>query len=319
MSPRVLLWLPVLLLLNVANGWVLKRWLDDWFRNFFLNRWLDNRFHNHAGSLDRPIEIHDNRELLSMGHGTAVKKWCCGNICCSGKRFCCNGECILPSAYKDDGYYRGRPGWKADLKREFDNIPSRYQEIGCEDLEIAHVRSWENIKKFTTIAIDNGDWHDLEEHVKLLFRFDSEAVVWFSLSRRPKSTRWISHKVYLGEDLVEMNQQYRTRCLCLIEALKHRNDDEYKYLWANDLLLMMNSAPANLRWGCGSPNSSVGKYLDPMGNAERRMTKKEKTWLREYGSKTFKFYGQTCSPCDCKNAVWSTSATSNMREYYVCP
>jgi len=319
MNPRVLLWLTVLLLLNVANGWVPIRWVDA--NRWVPNRWVDtsgwydwvNWIYNHLGSLVFP---NDDRHLLSLPQAAIVKK-CCVSGCCAEKLFCCKGECTRTSANKEDHVIK-RSAFKSDLKRLFREIPEQYQNIGCKNRHISHVRSWKMIKKLTEDAIKNEDWDHLKEHVKLLFTIDREAVVWYRAGAEnlPSS---ISHLKYLTNDLIRLNYRYRELSLCLVDALKYRNGDDYKNLWTNDLLGYMNSAPANLRWGVGTINKGIGQNLDPMGNDERLFTEKEYKWYSKFGSLPLKFVGNACSPCNCYEAAFrSTSATRDFEEFYVC-
>ena len=47
---------------------------------------------------------------------------------------------------------------------------------------------------------------------------------------------------------------------------------------ANKFRSYVNSAPANLRYGDPKQNSAIGKFVDPMGDQNQKMTPKEKQW-----------------------------------------
>ena len=45
------------------------------------------------------------------------------------------------------------------------------------------------------------------------------------------------------------------------------------------LLQILNSSPANLRYGCSSDNIAIGKNTDPMGDKNYDATNKENHWM----------------------------------------
>lgn len=73
-----------------------------------------------------------------------------------------------------------------------------------------------------------------------------------------------------------------------IDFTKHNDDIDVKTKNCNNICKIIrkaNSAPANLRFGDSSTNEGIGNRLDPMGNKDKKLTKKEARLLTRYGYK----------------------------------
>lgn len=208
-----------------------------------------------------------------------------------------------------------RPSFKSTVIRLFQarcSATNQFSTCSGNSVHLAHVHSWQQIRDLTTVYIQGKSWMQLIQSVQLLFQVDRSAVVWV---RSGGSMQSLSHRSYMSPSLVTLNAQY------LRSALKYINDIKKLPSKSNvvDLLTVLNSAPANLRYGQGPINSSIQGKLDPMGNSNQKMTAKEKRWLSIYRDmpKSVRS-GTSCSRCSCSKAVWSSSATSDGQNYYVC-
>lgn len=84
------------------------------------------------------------------------------------------------------------------------------------------------------------------------------------------------------------------------------------------LKLYVFNAPANLRYSVGSLNSRIKAKLDPMGNQDQVLTKKELDWSKYEKVESMPVkQGTVCSKCFCQNAITSSSASSDDINYYV--
>jgi len=181
-------------------------------------------------------------------------------------------------------------------------------------VHLAHVRSWERIRDFTIDVISVNNWRSLRGMVDFLFEIDGQAVIWIGLE---PSKQAMLHKDYMGADLIIRNEKLRAQSHCLINQLEMGVTEQKK----TDLLKLMNSAPANLRYGIGTINSSIQGHFDPMGNIHQHYTFNEMMWVHTYSSSTRQVKaGVNCSKCSsgCGAAVTSSSASEDEINYYVC-
>ena len=137
-------------------------------------------------------------------------------------------------------------------------------------LHLAHVFPWAAIDK----CVDDLDnQNTLDEFVKLIFKVDEEAIApqqWL-LERSPVSEELpmsdmpVPHTDYLY-DLIDLNKEMMGEALdnCKVG----QNLDRCKKV--------LNSSPANLRFGYGKVNGIIHDRLDLMGDTFGEMTKKER-------------------------------------------
>jgi len=238
--------------------------------------------------------------------------------CCDSQSNCFGNKC-----YRNEVLMRrtsARPAFLPNVQEGFRARCKAIQQYpwypmcSGNSVHLAHVRSWEKIRDYTIDVIRDTNWGALRGMVDVLFQIDEEAVIWYDLEPWKKV---MLHKKYMGADLILLNEQLRAQSHCLVNQLEMGVTEEKK----TDLLKLMNSAPANLRYGIGTINSSIQGHLDPMGNIRQHYTSKEITWVHGYSSSTRQVQaGESCVKCNggCGRAVSSSSASEDGSNYYVC-
>lgn len=194
----------------------------------------------------------------------------------------------------------------------------QYPFCNGSNVNLAHVRSWQKISGTITALISASDWITLKQNIDFLFKIDSEAVVWVGPGPVKQT---LTHQNYMGNQLITVNGQYRTTCHCRVDAIANASTAAEKSTYTTDLAKLMNSAPANLRYGLGNPNKAIQAYLDPMGNYIQKSTFKEKYWLNHFGAEARGVQaGTVCNECTlgCDGAMASSSASKDGDNYYVC-
>ena len=91
--------------------------------------------------------------------------------------------------------------------------------------------------------------------------------------------------VYNQEEVLDYNDNILRKINDSIRSTvlaKLKNDPDI-----NEILKLLNSAPANLRYGYARANVQIQAYVDPMGNDEKELTYKEKAML--YATHTNRF------------------------------
>ena len=212
--------------------------------------------------------------------------------------------------------------WKNSINTMFLGQCTQFHQFStCSGAHLAHVLSWKALCDKSEEFYDRKDFKFLKDFVDYLFEIDSNAKVWIGgASRNYAAKTAISHKDYMGIPLSDLNVKF------------YNDSSEIVNNWANgvdkndgkirEFLQLLNSAPANLRYGTGTENVSIGKLLDAMGDGNQQMTKKEKRWLdiihgdsicREVEA------GKTCAKCrSCNEACKSSSASIDSNNFYVC-
>ena len=138
---------------------------------------------------------------------------------------------------------------------------------------LAHVVSWTGIETIvnawnTAGKQKPGGW-DLRPFAKYLFEVDHDACVY-----DPQNpTVCTLHNTILnlnGGALMKKNNQMRTKVLA--EIVKHKPS-------IRKIKNLLNSAPANLRYGSTLRNTQIQGWLDPMGDNTKGLTTKEKSLI----------------------------------------
>jgi len=147
---------------------------------------------------------------------------------------------------------------------------------------LAHVVSWKGIETIVNAwnkAGKQAAW-DLRPFAEYLFEVDTEACVYNP--NNPKHT-CVPHTKILNNNkgaLMKKNTAMRTKVLA--EINKNQPDiDEIKKL--------LNSAPANLRYGSTQINGNIQGWLDPLGDNTNGLTTKEKSLIYVTDDKCFNY------------------------------
>ena len=93
---------------------------------------------------------------------------------------------------------------------------------------------------------------------------------------KPKEDFIPRHATYMGNTLLTYNSNFSKEAEKIADDWANgRNQNDAT---ANKFRSYVNSAPANLRYGDPKQNSAIGKFVDPMGDQNQKMTPKEKQW-----------------------------------------
>ena len=207
---------------------------------------------------------------------------------------------------------------------------------------LCHVFSWNDMHEMTVYLLQNilnnvnkvTAESELTTLITALFDIDSSAIVSLRPDRPPLPTE-MSHQTYLGPELIQMNDNKRQEAFDLRDGLLSQLNtaQAYNEMAAADLknlFHILNSAPANLRYGRQSLNAGIKRKLDPMGNILGYMTTKERNWHKIWDSimgstgkhTTLKTKtGTVCSTCiqqSCDYAARSSSTSIDGVNWYVC-
>merc|ERR1712141_667618 len=133
----------------------------------------------------------------------------------------------------------------------------------------------------------------LTNFVRLIFEVDANAWVpslWTSLSQ-PNPGSFTTQSNYLKNMAI---YKKTNKGLTRIGDMQSRNTKmEQEAIQAvknggngnkNLLKVLLNSAPANLRWGSGDPNRDISDRLDPIGTPQQRLTDKEGRLSSKFGT-----------------------------------
>ena len=136
---------------------------------------------------------------------------------------------------------------------------------------------------------------------------------------KPKEDFIPRHATYMGNTLLTYNSNFSKEAEKIADDWANgRNQNDAT---ANKFRSYVNSAPANLRYGDPKQNSAIGKFVDPMGDQNQKMTPKEKQWhimFDDLQCKKADSNWTICTECNCNNACQTSSASTDNINYYVC-
>ena len=227
---------------------------------------------------------------------------------------------ILKGCFSLDFNCENRPGWKNSVDSKFKTqcVNNKQLTNNCQGAHLAHVLSWNGICETVESLFDNGDFESIQGVVALLFEIDIDAVVWIENPGLPKKT--LTHQKYMGTTLVAENASFEKQAAKIAEDWGNGKGKDAATV--NKFRLLVNSAPANLRYGEPKLNSGIGKFVDPMGDLNQKITDKEKRWneqiFEQLVCKTADPSKTTCTKCVCSNACQTSSASTDDINYYVC-
>jgi len=142
---------------------------------------------------------------------------------------------------------------------------------------LAHVVSWKGIETIVNAwnkAGKQAGW-DLRPFAKYLFEVDTEACV-FNPKSPVKCTR---HTTILNNNKgALMNKNTAMKADVLDEITKKKPK-------ISKIKQLLNSAPANLRYGSTKTNTNIQGWMDPMGDKNNGLTNKEKSLIYVTDSK----------------------------------
>ena len=117
----------------------------------------------------------------------------------------------------------------------------------------------------------------------------------------------------MGKAILIENTEFETEAKKIVNDWEAGKDKDNATV--SRFRLLVNSAPANLRYGDPNINSGIGKYLDPMGDINQKLTSKEKQWNAGCIKPTT---NTICTKCNCNSACRTSTASNDGTNYYVC-
>jgi len=209
-----------------------------------------------------------------------------------------------------------RPSWYQNVNLKFQTAqqitPSTTLDCGAQGYNLAHVLGWahignafrpgsaskyfENIwnNRHEPIATKNAIKRKIARFVNKLFKIDTDA-------RAPRKTITgsllaVKHRAVLrrpltisvsGPTLEKLNTAWKKEANTLLDqiwtqaAASGNKGHFYSHSCFNmkKFLQILNSTPANLRYGCSSDNQGIKEDTDPMGNSGKKATPKENGWM----------------------------------------
>ena len=187
-----------------------------------------------------------------------------------------------------------RPAFKNNVKTGFRDAHGK--ALGIKNFvagtkhSLNHVYSWLSIRATVNDEVDlaykaklgvSSKKNNLNQLAEIIFEKDPKAVVNFDYIKKIPSKPHISY-LRSGDvgiqDLEDLNDDM------LIQAKLHIKNLDFKSTPAptiknayeiNELLKILNSAPANLRYGESRTNGSIQDYIDLMGDNTGKPTTKE--------------------------------------------
>ena len=226
---------------------------------------------------------------------------------------------ILNGYFTVDFNCADRPGWKNNIDKKFKKQCVRYEQLpnACKGAHLAHVLSWSAICGIVENFFNKNKFSLMRSMVINLFKVDKAAQVWINSIGKEKKT--LPHRTYIGKAILIENTEFETEAKKIVNDWEAGKDKDNATV--SRFRLLVNSAPANLRYGDPNINSGIGKYLDPMGDINQKMTCKEKKWEKGL-RKDFKCKLPTvitvCAKCNCTNACKTSSTTADSINFYVC-
>ena len=205
-----------------------------------------------------------------------------------------------------------RAGWKESIDKKFKKQCKQFQQLpnSCNGAHLAHVASWYDICVAAENFFNRGDFVSMQRLVAGLFLIDTGAQVWIKAGNQKRA---LSHRTYMGNVILQKNTEFEKAAKKIVDNWKKGKDRDDTTV--NNFRLLVNSAPANLRYGDPNINSGIGKYLDPMGDINQKMTSKEKQWNAGCIKPTT---NTICTKCNCNSACRTSTASNDGTNYYVC-
>jgi len=134
---------------------------------------------------------------------------------------------------------------------------------------LAHIVSWKDIDTIVDAWVNQKAKWDLTQFARYLFEVDTEAYVCDPMS----PATCIKHTTILNNNngaLMKMNTDMKEEVLDEIDDLQPD---------ISIIKQLLNSAPANLRYGLTPRNTNIQEWLDPMGDKTKELTTKEKSLI----------------------------------------
>lgn len=208
-----------------------------------------------------------------------------------------------------------KPNWKYGIDKMFKKQCIKYNQWpnSCQGVHLAHVVSWSAICHKAENLYNRRHFAAMETMVTVLFRIDTNAHVWTGPANPKKS---LSHEVYMEKAIKDKSEKIFREAKQIVNDWakgKNINDDAT----VSSFRSLVNSAPANLRYGNGGLNSGIGSAMDPMGDQNQKMTRKERYMNTLFGS-SFQCKATKCKKCNCENTCQTSSASKDGINFYVC-
>ena len=212
-----------------------------------------------------------------------------------------------------------KPNWKYCIDKMFKEQCIKYKQWpnSCQGVHLAHVASWNAICHKAENLHKKRRFAAMKTMVNLLFTIDTNARVWV---RSANSRKALSHEAYMEKAIKDKSEKIFREAKQIVNDWakgKNINDDAT----VSSFRSLVNSAPANLRYGNGGLNSGIGSAMDPMGDQNQKMTDKERKLKTLFGltyrCKATK-YKKCNKKCNCENLCKSSSASKDGKKFYVC-
>ena len=214
----------------------------------------------------------------------------------------------------------GGRGWRNDVETMFRTQCTANQQLpnSCQGAHLAHVLSWNGICDYADKLFSENRFDTLIFFVEILFEIDRDAQVWIGAGN-PKTP--LPHQSYIGVNLLNINNNFMKQAIDIVNDWKNGKNKNEKNV--TTFRSLVNNAPANLRYGESGHNQGIGKFLDPMGDINQRLTDKEKHWnvlLEDLKCKQITSRTAQCTKCSggCNDACRSSSASDDGTNFYVC-
>ena len=159
------------------------------------------------------------------------------------------------------------------------------------DHSLNHVYAWLSIRASVNDAVEKAykaklgvstTKTELNQLAEKIFKKDPNAVVNFDYFKKKSSVKHTSYllsgKINSIQDLDDLNGDMLLEAKAHIASLDFKSTPAPTILNAyliTELLKVLNSAPANLRYGESRTNSSIQDFLDLMGDSNGKPTTKE--------------------------------------------
>jgi len=226
-----------------------------------------------------------------------------------------------------------RPLWYKGVYERFKDAQGISSPSG-QGYDLAHVFSWANIgnqgKLFFDELFRDGPDDDLENEVrKFVEKLAEEDVQAIAPKRQASSQiKMVPHTMILdhitsGETLSDLNAEFITEAMDMWdEIVNHWNNNQLKFYKSSCVnmklfLRILNSIPANLRFGRKKDNTAIGYNLDPMGGLTDQITDKEENMVLGTLDTLF----STCLPSIVgryalkdKNGNWSCRTSTGVKK-----
>jgi len=255
---------------------------------------------------------------------------------------------------------RTRPTWQYGVNDKFKEVQNLDKISGPGvGWDLCHVVSWkhirdsflktgttgcstcflERIKKAFSTKDDKAQakaHQDIKRFLNDLFTPDSLAIAPV-IAQDPNTKQWskkmnknhvdiLKKTVQGNKSLYVLNQEM------LNEVRNFLNPASNKFIFKKIpyaacvslklVLQMLNSAPANLRYGVRHVNQMIKEYTDPMGKSNGIATTQEKKWLRRFPCCYYHGINSDYNDCpnpDATETCWSSTASFSGTDNVVQP